>query len=77
MIDVQVVRDAYSTQEISNVGFIRGPDNPADGLTKTGKCQALQDILLTGKLNVKAEKWVIRKELVQPHLHDPDSKPSI
>ncbi len=37
MIDLQAVRDAYKSHEISNVGFIRGPENPADGMTKALK----------------------------------------
>lgn len=37
MIDFQSVRDSYATHEISNVGFIREPNNPADGMTKNRK----------------------------------------
>ncbi len=47
-------------QDISNVGFIRVPNNPADGLTKKGKCHALHHMLLTGKSDFIVEQLVIR-----------------
>ncbi len=60
MIDLQALRDAYAVHDISNVGFIRVPNNPADGLTKIGKCRALYQMLLTGKCDFNVEQWVIR-----------------
>lgn len=51
MIDLQTVRDAYSSQEISDVGFVRGSSNPADGMTNTGQCSDLEHLLCTGKAN--------------------------
>lgn len=33
MIDIEAAREAYGRQEISDVGWIRSEDNPADGLT--------------------------------------------
>ena len=62
MIDLQAVRDAYTSHEISNVGFIRGPNNPADGLTKRGKCIALNHLLRTGMADFKIDQWVLRKQ---------------
>ena len=49
MIDIQAALDAYPVHEISNVGFIRGRKNTADGLSKIGKCHDLYHMLLTGK----------------------------
>ncbi len=40
MIDVQAVRDAYAVYDISNMGFILGPNNPAEDVTEIGKCHA-------------------------------------
>ncbi len=60
MIDLQAVRDAYKTHEISNVGFIRGPNNPADGMTKPFKCNPLNNLLRTDKAIFPVEQWVIR-----------------
>ena len=55
MIDLQVVRDAYAGHDIRNVGFIRGPNNSADGLMKIGKCHALYHMLLTGRCHFIVE----------------------
>ena len=49
MIDLQGVWDAYKSQDISNFGFIRGPNNPADGMTRPSKGVSLHDLLRTGK----------------------------
>ncbi len=46
---LQAVRDAYKRQEISNVGLIRGPNNPADGMTKPSNFTPLHNLLRTGK----------------------------
>lgn len=62
MIDLEAVREAYESHSISNVGFVRGPNNPADGLTKSGNCPPLIDILKTGLDNSIVEQWVIRRE---------------
>ncbi len=61
MIDISVVREAYTAQEISNVGFVRSPNNPADGMTKAGKCASLTDLITTGKAKFPVESWVLRK----------------
>jgi Reverse transcriptase (RNA-dependent DNA polymerase) len=44
MIDITAVREAYFKQEISDVGFVRTKNNPADAFTKVGKCDALEYI---------------------------------
>ena len=62
MIDLQAIRDAYSSHEICNFGFIHGPNNPAGGLTKRGKCIALNHILKTGMAEFKLAQWVLRKQ---------------
>ena len=60
MINLQAVRDAYAVHDISNVGFMRGPNNPADGLTKIGKCHALYHLLRTGKSDFIVQQCVLR-----------------
>ncbi len=60
MIDLQAVRDAYQCLEISNIGFVRGPNNPADGMTKLGNCEPLIHLLRTGKVNFEVEQWVLK-----------------
>ncbi len=59
MIDLQAVRDAYKRHEISNVGFIRSPNNPVDGMSKPSKCTPLHNLLRTGKADFKVDQWVI------------------
>ncbi len=53
MIDIKGVREAYEAEEISNVGWVRSEDNPADGLTKRGRCGALEKFLDTGRPDVE------------------------
>ncbi len=60
MIDLQAVRDAYNSHEISNVGFIRGPNNPAEGMTKPLKYDPLNRLLRTGRADFTVDQWVIR-----------------
>ncbi len=60
MIDLQAARDAYKSHEIWEVGFIRGSNKPADGMTKPFKCTLLHDLLRTGKANFTIDQWVIR-----------------
>ena len=60
MIDLQSVRDAYQCHEISNIGFVRGPNNLADGMTKTGNREQLFNLLRTGKADFEVEQWVLR-----------------
>ncbi len=54
------MRDAYQCHEISNIGFVRGPNNHADGMTKLGNCEPLIHLLRTGKANCEAEQWFLR-----------------
>ena len=65
MIDLQSVRNAYENHEISNIGFLRGPNNPADGLTKESKSGALEYFLKSGKADFEVENYVIRKNISQ------------
>jgi hypothetical protein len=58
MIDVSATRQAYEHHEISDVGFIRTSNNPADALTKREYNAALKDILTTGRLDLPIEPYV-------------------
>ncbi len=49
MIALQSIRNTYAAYEISKVGFIRGPRNPADGLTKIWNSSILYHMLSNGK----------------------------
>ena len=63
MIDLQAVRYAYLVQDISNVGFIHGPNNPADCLTKICKCHSLIHMQLTRKCDYIADQWLCEAEM--------------
>lgn len=63
MIDFEAARQSYGTQEISDVGWIRSEDNPADGLTKPAPCKALEQLLDTGFVDVPVHQWVVRTPL--------------
>ena len=52
MIDIKDVRESYEQLKISNVGFVRSEDNPADALTKAKTCSALNRILSTGLIDL-------------------------
>ena len=43
MIDLQAAHDACKCHQISNVSFIRWPNNPANAMNKRSKCTPLHD----------------------------------
>lgn len=64
MIDIAAAREAYNRNEISNVGLVKSANNLADGLTKPGVCQSLDDVLRTSVDRNPVEQWIIRKPKV-------------
>ncbi len=48
MIDIETVREAYQDMLLTDVGFLRSPQNPADGLTKVKFSAVLHDIVEKG-----------------------------
>ena len=61
MIDIKDVRESYESQKISNVGFVRSEDNPADAFTKSKHCDALESILRTGAIDLHVDEWIVRQ----------------
>lgn len=61
MTDVRATHEAFQN-EMSDIGWIRSNENTADGLTKTWRCLALEDLMNTGVLTTKVEQWIDRKE---------------
>ncbi len=59
MIDYQAVSHSYAVDDTNNVVFIRGPKNPADGLTKIVKCHAFYHMLLTRRYDFIVGKRII------------------
>ena len=56
LIDIKSVREAYDDFEISDVGFVRSENNPADGFTKVKPNSALQKILHGNRCDFKIEQ---------------------
>lgn len=69
MIDIEAARQAYGKQEISDIGWIRSEDNPADGLTKPAQGASLEKILDSGTIDVPVQQWVVRTPLRDKHKH--------
>ena len=65
MIDIKDVRESYEQQLISNVGFVRSADNPADAFTKVKHCDSLHRILSTGNIDLHVEEWISRNNISQ------------
>ena len=62
MIDLQATREAYGNHEISDIGWVKSDDNPADALTKRHHCAALIKIMDTGRLDLEVLQWVVRTD---------------
>lgn len=48
MIYIMAEREAYNASEISDVGWIKSEDNPADSLSKEKRCSLHERLLDTG-----------------------------
>lgn len=60
-IDIASARQAYSTKEISNIGWIHTDDNYADDLTKIGGNGALLRLLKTHQVKHEIRQWIVEK----------------
>ncbi|EED22592.1 hypothetical protein TSTA_060840 [Talaromyces stipitatus ATCC 10500] len=60
MIDLMCLRQSYERQEITEVRWINGNSNPADAMTKSKPCRALQELIDTNKLRIDVDGWVER-----------------
>jgi hypothetical protein len=60
MIDIMSMRQAYEKQEIFEVRWINGNDNPADAMTKSTPNQALQALIDNNTLTVGIQASVKR-----------------
>uniref|UniRef100_A0A093V6J0 Transposon Ty1-NL2 Gag-Pol polyprotein n=1 Tax=Talaromyces marneffei PM1 TaxID=1077442 RepID=A0A093V6J0_TALMA len=57
MIDLMCLRQSYERQEITEVRWIDGNSNPADAMTKSKPCHALQELIDTNKLRINVDGW--------------------
>ena len=60
MLDIAAAREGFREKLISDIGFVRSSFNVADGLTKPMQQRSLQAVLMTGRLDVNPEQWIIR-----------------
>ncbi|EED22636.1 conserved hypothetical protein [Talaromyces stipitatus ATCC 10500] len=60
MIDLMCLRQSYERQEITEVRWINSNSNPADAMTKSKPCRALQELINTNKLRIDVNRWVER-----------------
>ena len=61
MIDILSIRQSYERREIIEVLWIAGDKNPADAMTKSKPCAALQQLIESNKLQLEVQKWVERE----------------
>ena len=60
LIDLSMLRESYERREIANVYWIPSEQNPADGLTKKGSCDALNNLVSTNNANITPNAWIER-----------------
>ena len=60
IIDIKDDRESYESMKMSNVGFVRSENNPADAFTKPKFCAALESMLAIGVIDLNVEEWVVR-----------------
>ena len=58
MIDIMALRESYEGNEINEIRWIFGKDNPADAMTKASSYSALKKIITTNKSTIRLEVWV-------------------
>lgn len=70
LIDVKAVREAYEKFEVSDVGFVRTENNPADSFTKLKPNDALQRILSHNKSDFPIDQWIVRTKRKNYDCHE-------
>ena len=60
MLDIFAARECFKKKEIGDIGFVRSEYNIADALTKKMSQKALIVVILSGRVLVKPEQWIIR-----------------
>lgn len=77
MIDLMCLRQSYERREIMEVMWIDGDTNPADAMTKSRPCQALQDLIDTNTIKLKTSAWVERSGVSKNDDKNGDDKDEI
>ena len=63
MIDIMAIREAYERNDLNDVRWIDGRDNPADSMTKGNCNNALITFIGTNKLTMRLQGWVNRNAI--------------
>ena len=58
LIDIAGLREAYRNGELSNLGWIRSGNNPADALTKDKRESTLHRLLTSKVLDIPIAQWI-------------------
>jgi hypothetical protein len=62
IIDVAAARESYANEELTDIGLIRGEDNPSDAFTSDSSAarKMLETILASGSLDHPIVQWIYR-----------------
>ncbi len=60
MVDIICFRQSYKRRKIIEIKWIDDDSNPADAMTKAKPCHALQELINTNTISMKASGWVER-----------------
>ena len=61
MIDIMALRQAYERQDVWDIRWIDGRDNPADAMTKAEPNKALENFINTNRISLRLQGWVDRE----------------
>jgi hypothetical protein len=61
-IDIVATQQAYSLEDISDIGLIMSEDNRADAFTKRGQCNALRRVNTSGIASIPVQ-WMLCNEM--------------
>ena len=62
-IDLHVLRLAYNNRDVTDIIWIHGDSNPADGLTKRGANVALSKLISTQHFKIATVSHIARDEV--------------
>ena len=60
LIDLASLRKSYELRDIAEIVWIRSEANPSDGLTKRGRCEALEKLVMQNCITFEPNSWVER-----------------
>ncbi|KAF7578000.1 hypothetical protein PtrM4_022400 [Pyrenophora tritici-repentis] len=76
MIDIMALREAYERNDLMDIRWIDGRDNPADAMTKAASNSALEHLIDTNELELRVQGWVNRDTTGIEPTNKPGTKPT-